>query len=407
MRLRPLIFVAVATAGASFQAAAQVMPTVPAAAAQREVKIGVRAGVTYDSNVARADRATAIARDIKAEDYTFRPQAVVSITQPVGQQMLVLQGAGGYDFYRHNTRLNRQRVDVTGAGVSRVLGCQETVFASYRASQSELQDLDLGTSKNLLKTNGVGVGIACGRPDSLQGNIVVQKTQAKNSAGTRKLSDSDGKVLAMTLAYGRPSLGTATVLYTYSDAQFPNRIIPGRPVGDGFFTETLGLGYERQFGQRILVSGMVSRTELKREFAPPGLPLKLTTTTYVGSAEYRPSNRLTISADVARQIVPSQRTGKLYDITTAYNGVIRYELGTRFTISAGDSYLRSTSNTDTISAMSVITRSRANTIFGSIAYRQSERTSFLFDVRQEDRKTNLVNFNYNDTRVGLSAEVSF
>jgi hypothetical protein len=407
MRLKPLILVAVATTGAASSAQGQTMPTVPVVAAKREMLFGVRAGVTYETNVAHANAAAAAARGLEQEDTSFRPQATVSIAQPVGQQMLFLQGSGGYDFYRRNTRLNRERIDVTGGGFARLLSCQETLFSGYRAQQSELQDLDLGTTKNLQQTSSLGLGVQCGRPNSLQTSVIVQKQQIKNSAETRKISDADNKSAALAISYGRPSLGKATLLYSYADAQFPNRALPGRPIGDGFFTETFGLGYERKFASRLKLSGVLSRTHLKREFAPSGLPLKLTSTTYAATAEYRPSRRLQVTAEAGRQVRPSQRTGKLYDIATLYSGVVRYNIGTRFTLSAGDNYERVNSNTDTASVLDVVTRSRSKTVFGGVTYRQSERASLLFDVRQEDRTTNLPSFNYTDTRVGLEAAFKF
>lgn len=407
MRLKPLILFAIATTGAASSAHAQGMPAVPTAAGSREFHFGARTTVTYETNVARANAATAATRGIEPEDVAIRPEATVSISQPLGQQMLFLKGSGGYDFYRRNTQLNRQRVDLTGGAAARLLSCQETVFGGYRAAQSELQDLDLGSSKNLMQTTSVGAGLQCGRPNSLQGNLVVQKQQVKNSAASREVSDADNKSATAMLSYGRPSLGTAMLLFGYSDAQFPNRVLPARPVGDGFFTQTVGLGYERAFGSRIHVNGMLSRTKLKREFAPAGLPLKLTSTTYLATAEYSPSSRLKLTVDAARDVRPSQRTGKLYDINTSYGGVLRYKLGTRITVAGGDRYERIVSNTDTASALAVVTRSRTNTIFGSVTYRQSDRTSFLLDVRHEDRKTNLPSFDYTDTRVGLSADVTF
>lgn len=414
MRLGPLILAAVATTGTAASAWGQTVPS-PPTSASREFKIGLRSTVAYETNVARANATTANSRALVPEDVYVLPQATASVSQPIGQQVLFLTGSAGYAFYRHNTRLNRQRIDLSGGAAARYFSCQETLFGSYKAAQSDLEDLDAGTSKNLQRSSGVGVGLSCGRPNGIQGSVSAQKVQSKNSAATRATSDTDSQIFAVTVAYGRPSLGTASLVYSYADSQFPNRVLPGRPIGDGFFTETIGLGYQRSISSRLQVSGNLSRTNLKREFAPPGLPLKLSSTTYAASAQYRPSSRLSVELDAARSIRPSQRTGKLYDINTAYNGVIRYDVGTRITVAVGDSYSRANSNTDTSAPLptptpvplQVITKSHSNSVFGSITYRQSDRASFVLDVRQEDRKTDLPQFNYTDTRVGLTADFQF
>lgn len=406
MRLRPLVLGTVLAAGAS-SAFAQSQPQVPAVEPKREYDLGLNVSGYYETNVSKSNKATALQRGIEQEDYYIRPQAIASIVQPLGQQALFIRGLAGYDFYDKNDQLNRQRYDVSGGGMAMYFGCREVAYANYREQQSELTDLDAGTTENTQKVTGGGFGLECGRNTGPQGSVVLQKQQSKNSAATRKTSDADNQVALVTLGYSRPSLGTLTLIYNYSDSQFPNRVIPDRPVGDGFFTETLGVGVERKFGSRLRFSGNFGRTELKREYAPPGLKQKLNVTSYSAEAEYKPGSRINVLITGAREVKPSERTGKLYDVAETVEGTVRYRFGTRMTFSVGYRYADVTSNVDTSQNANVVTSSITNTASAGFVYRQSEKASLLLDVRHEDRETNIPSFDYKDTRVGLTAIYNF
>ena len=65
------------------------------------------------------------------------------------------------------------------------------------------------------------------------------------------------------------------------------------------------------------------------------------------------------------------------------------------------------SNPDTLSARAVVTSARTKSAFASVRYAQSRRANLVLDVRYDDRNTNLPDFNYTSTRVGLTAEIGF
>lgn len=407
MRLGPLVLGTVLTASTGASAWAQQQPQVPAVAGAREIKLGVRVSGYHETNIAKASAATAAARGVDRKDEYLRPLITGSVAQPLGQQVFFIQGGAGYDFYRRNSQLDRQRYDVTGGGAGRLGPCQSSAFGQARQQQSDLMDLDAGTTENRQRTTGVGVTMQCGRATGLQGGVILQQTQSKNSAATRRVSDADNRAVVATLSYVQPTLGTLSLIYNYSDSQFPNRIIPTRPVGDGFFTETFGVGLERDFSTRLTVLANVARTELKREFAPPGLRQKFTATTYSAGVSYRPGDRIELAANARRDVRPSERTGKLYDISTVVDGLARYNFGTRFRVSVGHSYSDVNSNVDTSQNANVITSAKTHATTAAVQYRQSERASLIFDVRREDRKTNLPTFNYKNTRFGITAEYNF
>ncbi|MBL8554519.1 MAG: hypothetical protein JNL41_09595 [Phenylobacterium sp.] len=395
--------VGTAAAGASI---AQQMPAITVG--QRVLEFGASAQAFYDSNVARGSDALARRRGLEKDDTTFRPSVSANIVQPLGQQAVFLTGSAGYDFHRKNTRLDRGRADVTGGATGRVGPCQPLITAGYRAGQSDLADADDLTVRNLQQSTSVQTGLTCGRPIGPGLQAMVGRQQVKNSAALRKTSDADTETASVSLTYTHPSLGQAGVIWNYSGTEFPNRIIPGRPVGDGFFTSSYGVSYSRNFGPRLTVDGLAQRTQVKREFAPPGTPRKFTSTTYGANAKYRFGQRIEVEAHALRQVKPSNRPEKLYDVVTSGEVLANYRLGSRYKINLGHRIEDLDSNADlSASARPVVTASRTNTTYGGVTYRQSDRLSFIFDVRHERRKTDLPDFNYSSNRIGITANVGF
>ncbi|OHB26410.1 MAG: hypothetical protein A2790_18445 [Phenylobacterium sp. RIFCSPHIGHO2_01_FULL_69_31] len=406
MRLRTLALGALLSANAYVDASAQT-PKVPAVTPERKLDFGGRVGVVYDDNFARGSAALATARGIEPEEVVVTPSATASIVQPLGQQVLFLNGSLGYDFHRRNKQLDRQNYDIAGGGMAVFGMCQQTAFGNHRARQSDLVDLDSVSTKNLMRSTGVGIGVTCGRPSGVGLTGLVQRQETKNSAPLTKTSDSTSETLMLGVQYANPTLGTLGFVYNYSGNEFPNRIIPGRPVGDGFITQTFGVNVQRKFGSRLEVAAGAGQTTVKREFSPPGVRQKFKSTSYSGEITYRVGGRITLLASADRAIVPSSRPGKLFDIST--NGEVegRYKIGSRYEASVGHSIGDLKSNADTAVAALVVTKSRVNATYASLSYKQSERLSLSLDVRRQERKTNLQDFNYNGTRVGLTAEVSF
>jgi hypothetical protein len=383
---------------------AQTLPTVTAG---RQYHASTSLNATYDSNFARSSATQAARRGIEPHEYVLRPQVSVDVSQPLGRQSVFLRGSAAYDLHRENTQLDRARGDVQGGYIATLGFCQGSVVGNYAAAQSDLEELDSPTVKNLREITSVAVGAQCGRPGSFQASTIVQRTENQNSAKIQRTADSTVETLAVQLGYDISNIGQVGLVYNYANNEFPNRIILGRPIGDGFFTQTYGLSLARKFGARIDVSAHAGRTSVKREFAPAGTNLKFTSTTYAGQATYKLGSRLVVELQGARAVIPTVRAGKLYDITTSGEISGQYKLGSRFVVNLGHRIADVDSNTDTTFPTAVVTNSRTNSTFASIAYRQSRRASLKLDVRYDDRKTNLADFNYTSTRVGLTAEVGF
>ncbi|MEW5684998.1 MAG: hypothetical protein AB1942_08775 [Pseudomonadota bacterium] len=406
MRLWPLALGVIACTCWGTIAAAQAMPATPTDG-KRDFSGSLSLRGLYDSNFARSDVATAAQRGIARQDYSLSPSVNLKIVQPLGQQLVYVNGSAGYNFYRENDQLNRGRADVQGGYMTRLGPCALFANGVYAAAQSDLSTLDAPTVKNLLQTSTVAAGAQCGR-GGLSGGISAQRTSTKNSAAIQDDADSDTQAVSVSLGYGNQTLGQFGVSYAYSSSEFPNVILPGRPIGDGFFSESLSLTAQKRFGSKLTTRGSVGRTKVKREFVPPGGELKFNSTNYMLGVDYLLGSRLTLALSADRAVLPSGRAGKLYDIRTGARFSGSYKLGSRFVVGFGHSYDDINSNADTsLPGLKVITDSQTHSSFASIRYRQNENASIALDVRYDDRSANLKEFNYTAMRVGVTAEVGF
>ncbi|HEY0648192.1 hypothetical protein [Phenylobacterium sp.] len=406
MRLRTLALGAVLSAGGG-AAVAQQAPQVPNVAHERQWNVDARLAAYYETNIAHTGKAVARSRGIVPEDVRITPQIAADIVQPIGQSALFLNGVAGYDFHNRNDRLDRARYQVTGGGTGVIGICRPILYGTYSGLQSDLADLNLVTVENEQVTKGVSAGVQCGRPVGLNGGATVQRFDTKNSADRLVVQDHTAETLFVQLGYGSPNLVNASLFYSYANNEYPNRVIVGRPIGDGFFTETVGLQLQRRFGPRLTTGGSVSATRLKREFAPAGTKQKITATTYAANASYRAGSRLELNMLAAKNVRPSDRPGKLFDVAESLEGSARYRLGGRFNVVLGHVYQDVVSNVDTLQAGLVVTNSRLNATYGQFEVRRVGNGSVTLDVRHERRDTNLPSFNYTSTRVGLITSYSF
>jgi hypothetical protein len=386
-------------------ALAQAIPTVNN---QRELKIIPTLNVTYDTNVGRTSEAISRLRGINPEDEIVNPSLVFDVVQPIGRQAAFLQGFAGYDYHAENRILNHVNADVSGGGLFTLGPCHTTGYGQFTAVQTDLQNASLAITKNLSQTATGGGQVVCGQQRGFNAQLMGAYTDVVNSETLQKVSDRRGNNISLQVGYGNNTWGNIGLVGTYTEQKFPSRQNFDGTFGDSYWSELLGVNYQKQFGQKIRVQAQVGQNVLKRSQATPGFPQKIRETNYSAVVDYKMSSRLEFLVQGGRQFQPSNRPGKLVDLVTRVDGSGAYNLGTRITVTLAGFWEDMQANQDTsANALPTITTSTRTGESLSVRYQQSQRITGTLDVRHEDRDTDLSVFNYSDTRVTLTLSSSF
>lgn len=381
----------------------------PQVTPKRQLDLGVRGTVTYETNVARGTDDIARQRDLRPEDTLFNASGTVDFVQPLGKQAIFLKGSAGYTFYRKNTKLDTRTADISGGGVKTFgSSCRALAFGGYSADQGQLDDIIGNIVKNLQERTSYAAALEC-QPTSGFGLVLsAQSQKTTNSAVRQKSQNSTTDSATAVLAYSRPSLGTLRLIANFAETKFPNRDPLLDALGDRLNVTSYGVSYERKFGTRIETQATAQRTLIKRNEAPVGVPLKTNATTYDGSIVYHMGTRLDLKLTGNRSVTPSNRIGQLYDLTRDWGISANYKLGTRVELEGGYRNERTTSKGDGTAVLGpILTNSDNDVFFGAIRYRRTQGMGIGLEVRQEERETNLPAFDYTNTAVSLSVDVPF
>ena len=108
---------------------------------ERRLDIGISVLNSYESNILRLRKGVPAPPGQSRDDIRATPAITVDILQPLGRQSVFLSGSAGYDFYRENDQLERERIDLTG-GTNLAFGpCSSQLALSYGRQQSDLADI--------------------------------------------------------------------------------------------------------------------------------------------------------------------------------------------------------------------------------------------------------------------------
>ena len=389
--------------GAIYAAAGVAVISSSLASAQevRSLDFGLHASVEHNSNVAGASATQGALRGLSLSDTIFTPSATANVVLPVGRQAVFLNGLIGYSIYGKNTELNRERLNINGGVRGHFGPCAPTLRAGYSRGISRYDDpILVDDARNVFETKTFGVDVACSRPTGLGVVAGVSHDWNENSLAMSKLADSRRTSMNVGISYGRPALGTVTLFYNHAKAEYPNRLIE-----DGYDLDAVGLSYRRELGARI--QGTVSATYNRVQPHAVFVGGDVETVGYSADFSYRATSRLRLAALLDRSITPSTALGKAYDLTDAYRVMADYDLGSRIRVSLGLSKVERES--DGISSLPIVqlTESSVDAINASVRYKQNERLSFTLTAGQEERNTNVPQFDYTNNRIGLSADLAF
>ncbi|MET0270501.1 MAG: outer membrane beta-barrel protein [Sphingomonas sp.] len=379
---------------------------------QRGITLGATAGVTYETNVARASRSAAVARGLTREDVRFTPGITAEGTVPFGRQSFTLSGFVGYDFYARNKQLNRERISLDSTLGLRFGRCDGSVQARYARRLSDLGDLgvvavpasDRRALRNTEDIKTIGATVGCSGAVGLRPTATVEQQWADNSADFLKRSDFDSTTVSAGIGYVRPSFGTVTLFGRYQKTRFPNRVVVAGAGADGFNTKSAGISYERSLGSRLRGSAEVAYTQVNPD--RPGLETDDGITWRVGLTA-QPSTRMQVTANTSRAIEPTNRTDANYVINRTFDLGASYALSERVTLSAGAAQQRRRF----VGALPVLglalVKDQLWTYSTGVSFRQSDRLQFGLNAAYVDRNANGNIFDYSTARIGASVSLTF
>lgn len=315
------------------------------AAAQRSISATVNTRLTYDSNVLGGRGVLRDPNVESADDWLLSPSLGVNVTQGLGRQSLTLTGSLGYDFYRRNSELNRENINLNGLGnLQGPAGCAGTLGLGYARRQSDPGDLILapdGTPLvnvvNVQETRRYSAKVSCGREIGLRPGAGWVRSETRNS-GIRRAQNVSSDTYTASLAYTRPSFGNLSLDGSYRDGRYPNREeLVGAILNDGIEVYTAGLSYSREIGSRLggSVSFGYSHVKPKSPLVP-----KFDGLSYSAAIRFQPSERLNTSLSASRSAEQSNLLAVSYTITTAFSFDGTYALSPRLSSSFGAGFSR-------------------------------------------------------------------
>ncbi len=402
MRIEKAIIVAAAALIVNAMPALAAGVAIPAADAP---PINVSLGIRYDSNVSASNQALASARGLRREDEIFSPALAVNYAKQLGSLNFFTQGTLGYDFYANNDILNRERIGVLAGVGAQVSGCQLTPRASYMRRQSDLEDLNVGITKNTQEDITVGLDVVCNGFGRLVPSASVQQTWADNSANNLLSSDYESFSANAGLGYQVGSFGTISLVGQYADTQYHNRFIPvvAALQRDGYKVYSGGLHYEKPIGATLEVGASVYQTSLSYD----GLGLNFSGITYDGTVTYRPDSRFDITGHFGRQTSPTNFLNAAYSIDQIMSADAHYRLTSRMVAGIGASNRRQNFQGSNLILATDLTKQSVNSFYGSLGFNVTSRMNLSLIARNTQRHANLAAYSYADNQIGLTLSQAF
>jgi hypothetical protein len=395
--------------GALLATAAVTSPALAASGGQPVDKFSVTAGarVEHASNMSGVSEAEARSRGISPDDTIYTPSLGVTLNLPVGRQVFFLTGYAGYLYHEKNTIYDSERVTLDTGVRGRLAICDVTAGFNYARALSSFDDIVLGPTQDNIQTVKAGrIQASCARRTGIGVTASVNHEVAENDQSLLRIQDYTRTAYSAGVTYSKPRLGTLTLFGSRSKTDYDHRI-PIAGQSNGFESTAGGLTYERHLGARIDGSVTVSYTTVDgAATSGPGVRTDFSGFTYSLNASYRASQRLRLDGSFGREITPSNRFGNAYDVDTHYSLRGSYELGSRISTSLGAERRETESGGSTIFAGN-LTDSKVTIVSGSMTYKMNRRIGFSLDAAHEEREANDARFEYENTRIGLSANVTY
>lgn len=367
-------------------------------------EVGLNFDLRHLGNAARTSASTAGARGLVLEDQRATVGVDVIVSRTLGRNTLKLSGNVGYDFYRRNERLNRERIGLRGEVGVNVGPCLAQVTAQLDRRQSDLNSIalvNLPGEDSVLNTETVQVYRVegrCGYVYGLRPSLGYEHSRGDNSNPLRDISDYKGNRVFGGLAYEHPVVGKAKLTYERETIDFDNRVATPLALSTGYQNDELRLQLSREIGTLLNAEATLSYNWLKpKNSATPDFK----GTTWRVGATFKPGSRLQIRALTERSLKPSLGSEALY-MKQSFNEVRgSFALSERLTASGGINFSKRDYRGAQANFGPLLEQDKFRRIFAGMTMRTSRRLELTLEGGHEKRDGTGTVYDYSGGYVGL------
>lgn len=370
----------------------------------QEYRFGVTANVDtlYDSNVLRLSDARAAG--VNRDDIIFRPNLGIDISRPFGRNQIGLTGTVGYDFHKDNTRLDRERINLTADSTVRFgARCQIEPRATLNIRQTDLEDLGV-VRRSRTTYKSVSARVACPRSAGFTPTLQGSYSDSSSSNLLRRRNDVAILTGRAGLLYARPSLGEIEFYVARSEFNREDRAdMVGTPFDPDTAVTQAGLVFSRSVSPRLRGSAAVTYAN-----ADPKSPAVtgFSGLNYGINAAWDPTSRLSLTGEFSRLLTANSSIDASYILQEVYRVRATYRLTAKTRLQAGASR-RNRSFRGVVAIIPGQPRrdDQADEIDASVNYAATRRLSVNLVGRYRVNDTNNDFFDYSTSQLGLGVSL--
>lgn len=367
-------------------------------------EVGLNFDLRHMGNTAGTSQATAAARGLVLADQRLTVGVDVVVSRDLGRNTLKLAANVGYDFYRRNERLNRERIGLRGDAGINVGPCLAQIGAQLDRRQSDLDSIALvnlpgeDSVRNTETVQSYRIEGRCGYVYGLRPSVGYEHSRGDNSNPLRDISDYKSNRVFGGIAYDHPVVGKAKLTYEHENLDFGNRVATPLAAYSGYQTDEVRLQLSRDIGTLLTAEAMIAYTWLKPDTAAAQ---DFKGTTWRLGATIKPGTRLQIRALTERSVEPSLGAEALYSKQSMNEVRATYALSERLSASGGVSLRKRDYEGAQANFGPLLEEDKFRRIFAGMTLRTSRRLDLSLEGGHEKRDATGTIFDYSGGYVGL------
>lgn len=383
----------------------------PGAGGGKSFGISASTEVRYDSNFTHTSAASVTTTGKPKSEQKFSPRLGINLGLPFGANNLSLSGGVGYDFHRHNKRLNKESIDLKSGLALSFSPCSPSFSGQISRKQSDLGEIAPTAGTGISRvTNAqtewqIGGSLSCGKSFGIRPTASVTYEEGHNSAALRQINNRNVMTYMVGLNYVHPSIGDFMIFGQQRELRFDNQFLPNGQE-NGNRTRSYGVSFSRSIGARMQGSASISWTELNPR--QPGVP-NFKGLNWSGNLSLQATPLLSLNAAIGKSTSSTLAVASNYNTSTDYSFGASYTLTPRISLQAGYSTKKKAYAGPLgtpAPGVPLLTGDRKAQYNAAINYNFSPKLQFSLSGAHETRDANGTFFDYHNNRVALRASLS-